>query len=347
MVMRTRFGCVGSGRREPATWVASFAVAGGLLFTGLAPPAPTAASAQEGAPVFLSPAAPYVPDAPVKGAVAIVGSDTMQPIAEHWARALAKFHPEAKFEFDCRGSETALAALPKAASIVALMSRPLADAERAQLTAAGATVVGLEIGQDALAIVVHPENPLAEITREQLQTIYSASQDAAPTWAALGLAGDWEKLPIKPQGRDADSVSRSTFRAWLLDQGQEERKVAEFLTNAEVAAAVAADKQAIGYVTRTAVGEKLKIVPLRFDEEQPAVAPTDEAVARGLYPIVRNLHLVVRHSEAKPVSGLQAELVRYALSRGGQADVVKDGFLPLARPELNAQLDRLGWNSFK
>jgi phosphate transport system substrate-binding protein len=305
------------------------------------------ARAQESAPVFLSPAAPYVPDAPVKGAVAIVGSDTMQPIAEHWARALARFHPEAKFEFDCRGSETALAALPKAESVVALMSRPLAEAELAQLKAAGVTVVGLEIGQDALAIVVHPENPLTEITREQLQVVYAARQEADPTWAALGLTGDWEKLPIKPQGRDADSVSRSTFRGWLLNPGQAERKVAEYLTNAEVAAAVAADKQAIGYVTRTAVGDKVRVVPLKLDEEHPAVGPTDEAVARGLYPIVRNLHVVVRHSEAKPVSGLQAELVRYALSRGGQADVVKDGFLPLARPELNAQLDRLGWNSSK
>jgi len=305
-------------------------------------------AAQDPAPVFLSPAAPYVPDAPVKGTVKIVGSDTMQPIAEHWARGLARFHPEAKFEFDCRGSETAMAALPKAESIVALMSRPLSEADTKKLAEAGATVVGLEVGQDALAIVVHPENPLNEVTREQLQAVYAAGQgDAAPTWAALGLTDAWAALPVKAHGRDPESVSRSYFRSWLLDEGQKERKVAEYLTNAEVAAAVAADKQAIGYVTRTAAGDKVKIVPLKLAEENPPVAPTDEAIARGQYPLVRNLHIVIRHTDDKPVSGLQAELVRYALSRGGQADVVKDGFLPLSRPELNAQLDRLGWNSNK
>jgi ABC-type phosphate transport system, periplasmic component len=304
-------------------------------------------AAQEGDAIFASPAAPYVPDAPVKGTIKIVGSDTMQPIAEHWARGLARFHPEAKFQFDCRGSETAIDALPKSESIVALMSRPLSDGETEQLKQAGATVVGLEVGQDALAIIVNPANSLRQVTREQLQAVYSTTPDAVATWAALGLAGEWEKLLIKPQGRDADSVSRRTFRAWLLDQGQAERKVAEFLTNAEVADAVAEDKQAIGYVTRTAAGDKVKIVPLKLAEEDPAVAPTDEAVARGLYPLVRNLHIVVRHSAAKPISGLQLEFVRYALSRGGQADVVKDGFLPLSRTELNAQLDRLGWNTNK
>jgi len=305
-------------------------------------------AAQDPAPVFLSPAAPYVPDAPVKGTIKIVGSDTMQPIAEHWARGLARFHPDAKFEFDCRGSETAVAALPKAESIVALMSRPFSEAETKKLAAAGATVVGLEVGQDALAIVVHPENPLSEVTREQLQAVYAAGQgEAAPTWGALGLTDDWAALPVKAHGRDPESASRSCFRGWILAEGQKERKVAEYLTNAEVAAAVAADKQAIGYVTRTAAGDNVKIVPLKLADEHPPVAPTDEAIARGQYPLVRNLNIVIRHSDDKPVSGLQAELVRYALSRGGQADVVKDGFLPLSRPELNAQLDRLGWNTNK
>lgn len=301
--------------------------------------------AQEPAPVFVSPAPPYIPETTTTGTVRIVGSDTMQPIAEHWVKGLSRFHPEAKFEFDCRGSDTAIEALPQSESVVALMSRPLTEAETAKLKEAGAAVVGLVVGQDALAIVVHPENPLAEITREQLQTAYAAS-DAEPAWGHLGV-GDWEKLPVKAIGRDPESVSRSTFRAWLLDAGQKERQVTEFLTNAQVAAAVAANKHAIGYVTRTAAGEKVKIVPLRLDEERPAIAPTDEAVARRLYPLVRNLHLVVRHSADKPVSGLQAELVRFALSRRGQADVVTDGFLPLSRPQLNTQLDRLGWNTNK
>jgi len=184
------------------------------------------------------------------------------------------------------------------------------------------------------------------VTREQLQAVFVAGADA-PTWGALGLTDTWAALPVKAHGREPESVSRSYFRSWLLNDGQKERKVAEYTTNAEIAAAVAVDKQAIGYITRTAAGDKVKIVPLRLGDEGPPIVPNDEAIARGHYPLVRNLHIIVRHSDDKPVGGLQAELVRYALSRSGQADVVKDGFLPLSRPELNAQLDRLGWNTNK
>jgi phosphate transport system substrate-binding protein len=314
-----------------------------VLTALLAAPLP----AQDAAPIFVSPAAPFVPSDPLTGTVTIVGSDTMQPIAEHWVRGLSRFHPDAKFVFDCRGSETAIESFPKSEATIALMSRPLTGAEIDKLITAGAAVVGLVVGQDALAIVVHPDNPLEAITREQLQAAYAATDNAGPAWGQLGLAGDWEKLPVEVCGRDPDSVSRATIRAWLLDEGQKERQAAEFLTNAEVAAAVAADKHALGYITRTAAGEKVKIVPLALDEDRPAVAPTDEAIARGQYPLVRSLHVVVRHADDKPVSGLQAELVRYALSRRGQADVVKDGFLSLSRPQLNAQLDHLGWNSSK
>jgi phosphate transport system substrate-binding protein len=297
--------------------------------------------------VFRSPAPPYSPDAPVKGKIRIVGSDTMQPVAEMWLRALTRYHPEAKFELDCRGSETALPALAKSESIIGLMSRPLSEDELKQLKDAGASPVALAVGQDALAIVVHPDNPIREVSRESLQKVFAASKAAPPVWGDLGHSGDWAKVPVVPQGRDPDSVARRYLRNWVLDANQEERKCAEHLTHAQVADAVAANKGAIGYVTRTCASDKVKLVPLRLDEGSDAVAPNDEAIARGQYPLVRELYVVINHSEDKPAEPLALELVRYALSRNGQADVLKDGLLPLARPDLNAQFDKLGWNSDK
>jgi phosphate transport system substrate-binding protein len=311
------------------------------------------ATAQEREPaaepaVFRSPAPPYSPDAPVKGTIRIVGSDTMQPVAEMWLRGLARYHPDAQFELDCRGSETALPALAKSDSMIGLMSRPLSEDELKQLKDSGAMPVALVVGQDALAIVVHPENPIREISRESLQKVFASNKDAAaPTWGDLGLSGEWAKMPVVPQGRDPDSVARRYLRNWVLDASQEERKCAEHLTHAQVASAVAANKGAIGYVTRTCVSEKVKLVPLRLDKSGPPVAPSDEAIARGQYPLVRELYVVINHSEDKPGGPLALEMVRYALSRSGQADVLKDGFLPLARPDLNTQFDKLGWNSDK
>jgi phosphate transport system substrate-binding protein len=312
-----------------------------------------AAIAQEGGSsaepaVFRSPAPPYSPDAPVKGTIRIVGSDTMQPVAEMWLRGLSRYHPEAKFELDCRGSETALPVLAKSESIIGLMSRPLSEDELKQLKDAGARPVALVVGQDALAIIVHPDNPLREISREGLQKVFATGRTAAaPVWGDLGLSADWAKVPVVPQGRDPESVARRYLRNWVLDAHQKERECAEHLTHAQVAGAVASAKGAIGYVTRTCIGDKVKLVPLRLDESSPAVAPSDEAIARGQYPLVRELYVVINHSEDKPAGALALEVVRYALSRNGQADVLKDGFLPLARPDLNAQFDKLGWNSDK
>ncbi|MCU0876225.1 MAG: PstS family phosphate ABC transporter substrate-binding protein [Pirellulaceae bacterium] len=311
------------------------------------------ASAQESAAnavpppeaVFRSPAPPYVPDAPVAGTIKFVGSDTMQAIVEHWIRGLKRFHPDAKFELDCRGSESALPELAKGEPVVALMSRPLSKDELAKLDRDDSTLLSLAVGKDALAVIVHPENPAKSLTREQLQRIYRDRGDSPPAkWGDCGLAGPWADMPVEPHCRDADSVSRRYFRGFVLDPEEKEGKLTEHTTHAEHADAVAASKGAIGYITRTAASDRVKVVPLILAAESSPIGPTDEAIASGAYPLVRELFIVVRVPKGKSLAGIEQELVRYALSRSGQADVVKDGFYPLARPELNAQFDKLGWN---
>lgn len=295
--------------------------------------------------VFRSPAPPYVPDSPVAGTIKFVGSDTMQAIVEHWIRGLKRFHPDARFELDCRGSESALPELAKGEPVVALMSRPLSKDELANLNRDDSTLVSLAVGKDALAVIVHPENPAKSLTRDQLRKIYRDRGDSPPTtWGDCGLSGPWADMLVEPHCRDADSVSRRYFRGFVLDPEEKECKLTEHTTHAEHAAAVAANKGAIGYATRTAVSDRVKVVPLVLTAESSPIGPTDEAIASGAYPLVRELYIVIRVPKGKSLAGIEEEMVRYALSRSGQADVVKDGFYPLARPELNAQFDKLGWN---
>jgi phosphate transport system substrate-binding protein len=297
------------------------------------------------APVFRSAAPPYVPEAPVTGTIKFVGSDTMQAIAELWIRGLERFHPEAKFTLDCRGTESALPELAKGAPVVALMSRPLSSEEIAKLERPDSTLLSLAVGKDALAVIVHPENPVKSLTREQLRQIYRDRGDSpAAKWGDCGLAAPWAELAVEPHCRETDSVSRRYFRGFVLDAQEKEGKLTEHTTHAEHAAAVAAGKPAIGYITRTAVNDRVKVVPLVLDDESEAIGPTDETIASGAYPLVRELFIVVRVPTGKSLAGIEEQLVRYALSRSGQSDVVKDGFFPLARPELNAQFDKLGWN---
>jgi phosphate transport system substrate-binding protein len=319
------------------------------LFISLGNHAVAQDSAASAAPaaeaVFRSPAPPYIPDAPVTGTIKLVGSDTMQAIVEHWIRGLKRFHPDARFELDCRGSESALPELAKGEPVVALMSRPLSQEELAKLERDDSTLLSLTVGKDALAVIVHPENPVKSLTREQLRQIYRDRGDAPPAkWADCGVGAPLAEQFVEPHCREADSVSRRYFRGFVLDPEEKEGKLTEHTTHSEHADAVAANRGAIGYVTRTAVSDRVKVVPLVLAAESPAIGPTDEAIASGAYPLVRELFIVVRVPKGKSLAGIEEELVRYALSRSGQADVVKDGFYPLARPELNAQFDRLGWN---
>jgi phosphate transport system substrate-binding protein len=289
---------------------------------------------------------PYCPKEEVSGQLRLVGSATMQQLAALWSDGFRRLHPQVEIGIDCRGSETALPALAKDQSVLGLMSRHLTgDEQRKMEQELACRVVSLAVCVDLLAVIVHGSNPIPGLSwdRDSGQLRVATEVAKARIWGDLGLGDDWATVPVSWHTLGTDSGTRWHFDRLLpsLDQGSP--AVREHATQAELVKAVAADRGALALVSLLR-GDlpDVRLLPLSADGRNFVAATADEAAARR-YPLLRPLHLVVAFSGESLERPVAEEFVAYVLSRSGQQDVAKDGFLPLDRSELHAQREKLGW----
>ncbi|HMP07463.1 MAG TPA: hypothetical protein PJ982_14025, partial [Lacipirellulaceae bacterium] len=90
-----------------------------------------------------------------------------------------------------------------------------------------------------------------------------------------------------------------------------------------------------------------KVLPLTIDTGETIAAPRAGEAVDPRYPLVRPLFVVVRWSPGESLPPLAEEFLRYVLSRPGQEDAVKAGFLPMRRDEVLAARDQLGWTGLR
>lgn len=292
-------------------------------------------------------APPYAPQDPVSGELNFVGSRTLGEIVGLWSRGFRRIHPEAQFKIQTQGSETALESIAADQSSFALFSRPPEAAELKQLEKqTGLTPVPLIVGKRVLAVFVHKKNPLEVISREGLKKVYQASEKKL-TWSDLGASGDFAKQTVTPHSYKEKSGARKFLMDWAVGDEGQERETTEHSWHSDAVKAVAADESALGYASLAAVNNEVKLLAIQENKQSPAALPEEEEIASGRYPLVPALYVVVLRKENEPLPALQTELLRYIFSRSGQSDIVKDGLLPLTRPELNAQLDKLGGTNIR
>lgn len=173
------------------------------------------------------------------------------------------------------------------------------------------------IGLDAVAVVVHPDNPLRSLTLPQIRNVFS------------GRTADWSRLdsglsgPIRLMVRNADSGSAETFRALAMEGAAVARSARRFATNADLAAAVSRDPQAIGFLGGAPGGAR----PLAIAQDCGLLAAPDAySVKTEEYPLARRL-LLYRDSEAAPsaaeafVEFSQSAAARPALKAAGFVDL--------------------------
>jgi phosphate transport system substrate-binding protein len=89
------------------------------------------------------------------------------------------------------------------------------------------------------------------------------------------------------------------------------------------------------------------MVPLAIESGQPFVAVNSVEAARGLYPLIRPLQLVVDQKPGAPLPPLEAEFIKYVFSRFGQEDVVRAGMSPIGARPADLALDAVGLGTVK
>lgn len=311
-----------------------FVCAAGLLFLVATPV--VAAESSSGAPDEVAALPAYTRAAgEVSGSLKAVGSDTMNNLMALWAEGFKKFYPNVREGIEGKGSASGPPALTEGTCTVAPMSRNWKPTEIDVFKAKHGyppTVVPSAI--DMLTVFVHRDNPIEALTLQQVDAIFSKNRkgghpDDIRTWGDLGLDGEWRDKPISLYGRNATSGTYGYFKENALFKGDFKTTVKEQPGSSAVVQAVATDRFGIGYSGIGYVTANVRAVPLAATPKGDAVAPVAVNAYSGDYPLARFLYLSVNHRPGSELDPLRREFLRYVLSREGQADVKKDGYLPV------------------
>ncbi|GAB4418386.1 MAG: hypothetical protein Kow00106_14350 [Anaerolineae bacterium] len=141
------------------------------------------------------------------------------------------------------------------------------------------------IGQDGIAIIVHPDNPVSALSLADLRHIF---QGRAASWSAWG----GPDAPIAVISREDGADTRLAFDALVMDGAATTPAARLALSSARMVELVAADPLAIGYVSMAFVDRRVRAVPIQVAAGEEAVLPTPQTVSEGSYPLRTPLLIV-------------------------------------------------------
>ena len=279
---------------------------------------------------------------PIAGALTIVGSDTISPLVLRWSDAFREPHPDVRVQIQAPGSASAPIALLEGAADIGMMSRPMSEDEsQAFQRRFGYAPTRVAVAHDAIVVFVNPDNPMQAITRRQLDAIYSSTlrcggAAAVTHWDAFGADGE-PPAHILATGRNSASGTSEFFREVALCGGEYRPDVVVWPGHGATVAAVAGNREAIGYAGTGYVNGLVKPLAYAPDDHAPAVAPVMENVMNGDYALSRLLYFYVNQPPDRALAPLPAAFLNYVLSADAQALIAQEGFLPLAPAEREAE----------
>ncbi len=303
------------------------------------------------AAVTVDPALPtYQKASGVSGNIKSIGSDTMNNEMTLWAEGFRALYPNVKVEIEGKGSSTAPPALINGSANFGPMSRKMKSKEiDAFEEKFGYKPIQLRTSIDMVAIYVNKDNPIAGLTLQQVDAIFSKTRKGGytkniRTWGDLGLTGEWRNKPISMYGRNSASGTYGYVKKHTLFKGDYKDEVKEQPGSSSVVQAVASDKYGIGYSGIGYLTADVRAVPLSTDTGQSPqfVAAIPDNAYTGDYPLARYLYLSVNYKPRSELDPLRREFIKYVFSRQGQSDVVKDGYYPVPATIAREDLQNVG-----
>jgi len=271
----------------------------------------------------------------VSGNMSSVGSDTLNNLMTLWAESFRKQYPNIRVQIEGKGSSTAPPSLIQGTAQLGPMSRLMkADEIDGFEKKYGYKPTAIRVAVDALAVYVNKDNPLQQLTLQEVDAIFSKGRACGgkpvANWGQAGLKdGAWGSKPISLYGRNSASGTYGFFKEHALCKGDYKDTVKEQPGSASVVQGVSEDKFAVGY---SGIGYRTSgVKPLKLAAKKGGqYFGTDPAdVYAGNYPLSRYLYVYVNKAPNKPLDPLVREFLKFALSKEGQETVVKDGYLPI------------------
>ncbi len=287
----------------------------------------------------------YEPAAGIAGAnLETVGSDTMNNMMGLWTEEFKKMYPSVKPAVDGKGSSNAIPALIAGKAAFGPMSRePKASEIKEFKDKFGYEPTILPTSIDMLAVYVNKDNPIEALSFEQIDAIFSSTRKQGgkaqiTSWKDFVAGGP----AITCYGRNAASGTYGYFKDVVLGAGDYGKWVSELPGSAGVVQAVGGNRGGIGYSGigyRTAA---VRAIAISEGNSEDAVAPLPENAYNGNYPLSRFLYLAVNYNPTKPLDPMRAEFIKYVYSKQGQAQVLKDGYLPVSAEIAEEALQSVG-----
>ena len=236
--------------------------------------------------------------------IIVAGSTSVQPYAEILAEEYAALSPDNIIDVQGGGSSAGLQAVGSGIADIGMSSRSLKDSEKEDLQA-------VEIAKDVLVIITHPDNPVKDLTLENIRDIYTGGVN---TWSALGGAG--KKIHVVT--REEGSGTRSAFEELVMDGLRITPEAIVLNFNGAIRQLVANDKNAIGFISIGLLNDTIYPVSINGYEA------TRENIEDGNYNLYRAFLFVT----AGEIDGIAKEFIDFALSPEGQQILVSEGLIP-------------------
>lgn len=255
------------------------------------------------------------------------GSDTLVNLALAWAEKYHQLHPNVEISVTGGGSGTGIAALINKTVDIANASRQIKPEEIQQAKDNSVIPVEYIVARDAIAVIVNPQNPIKELTIQQLSDIYSGKIN---NWNEVG----GENRVIVRLSRETNSGTHVFFLENVIRLGDPSNKTlfstdTLLLPSSEGITAETRDNpNVIGYDGLGYVTADVKVIAVGRDTSGPFVMPSAISVNNGQYPIARDLYM---YTNGQPV-GAVFDYLTWLMTPDAQAIVTQLGFVPLKSP---------------
>jgi len=234
--------------------------------------------------------------------LSVAGSTSVQPFAEKLAEIYMHEHPGCRIDVQGGGSSAGIYAAEHGAADLGTSSRELVSKEK--------NLTEIPIAYDGIAIIVHPANPLTDISIEEIRRIFMGT---VTNWQAFGLPAHAIHLITREEG----SGTREAFEHLVMAKHEITPTALVQDSNGSVREIVAGDPHALGYISAGLVDERVKALAIN------GVLPTTENIKNHTYKLLRRFLLV----SLTPPTGRCKEFTDFILSPKGQKILENEGLV--------------------
>jgi phosphate transport system substrate-binding protein len=248
----------------------------------------------------------------------IKGSDTVLPLSQKEAETYMNTNKSASITVTGGGSGVGISALVDGTTDIAMSSRKMKMDEKLKLQEAGRSYKEVIVAYDALAVIVNTGNKVGQLTREQLEGIYTGK---ISNWKEVG----GEDLKIVVYSRESSSGTYEFFKEYVMNKKNYASSVLSMPATGAIVQSVSQTKGAIGYIGIAYMENNVKALKVSYDKGKTFAAPSVASAKDKTYPIVRPLYYYYLSTVEKSVK----PFIDYVLSPEGQKIVEEVGYITL------------------